>query len=188
MRIISIGRDEDCNIVYPDIIISRHHAILKIHFTGKMEIVDMGQNGTYVNGNKLTPNVPYPVSRKDVVSFAHIRRLEWSQVPNYSKYYYMALIGIIAIVGIFIIAKICQNSSLLPKKPLIETTKTVPPLKENKPESQKKDSTYNAPKGKDSAVSPIVFQKKKEKPKGEAKKDSVDKKKPENKKEAMPIL
>ena len=51
MKVISIGRGEDCNIVLPENVISRRHAILKIHATGKMELIDMGQNGTFVNGN-----------------------------------------------------------------------------------------------------------------------------------------
>ena len=92
MKVISIGRGEDCNIVLPENVISRRHAILKIHATGKMELIDMGQNGTFVNGIKLTPNIPYPVTRKDVVSFAHVRQLDWSLVPNTMQIYrYIAL-------------------------------------------------------------------------------------------------
>jgi pSer/pThr/pTyr-binding forkhead associated (FHA) protein len=50
MKILTIGRDESCNIVLSDSTVSRRHAILKIHATGKMEIISMGQNGTFVNG------------------------------------------------------------------------------------------------------------------------------------------
>lgn len=99
MKVISIGRDEDCTIVFQDNVISRRHAILKIHATGKMEIVDMGQNGTFVNGVKLNPNTPYPVSRKDVVSFAHVRQLDWSLVPNQFKYYwYILIVCVLAVI------------------------------------------------------------------------------------------
>lgn len=52
MKILTIGRDESCNIVLSDSTVSRRHAILKIHATGKMEIISMGQNGTFVNGVK----------------------------------------------------------------------------------------------------------------------------------------
>ena len=98
MKVISIGRGEDCNIVLPENVISRRHAILKIHATGKMELIDMGQNGTFVNGIKLTPNIPYPVTRKDVVSFAHVRQLDWSLVPNTMRIYrYIALGAVLAV-------------------------------------------------------------------------------------------
>lgn len=98
MKVISIGRGEDCHIVFPDNVISRRHAILRIYATGKMEIVDMGQNGTFVNGVKLTPNTPYPVSRKDVISFAHVRQLDWTQVPDQSKWYRYAVYGVLGVV------------------------------------------------------------------------------------------
>lgn len=59
----------------------------------------MGQNGTFVNGVKLNPNTPYPVSRKDVVSFAHVRQLDWSLVPNQFKYYwYILIVCVLAVI------------------------------------------------------------------------------------------
>ena len=82
MKVISIGRGTDCQIVFDEPTISRRHAILKIYPWGKMELVDMGQNGTFVNGVKLSSNVPYPVTRKDVISFAHVRQLDWNMVPD----------------------------------------------------------------------------------------------------------
>ena len=104
MKVISIGRGEDCNIVLSDNVISRRHAILKIHATGKMELIDMGQNGTFVNGIKLTPNVPYPVTRKDIVSFAHVKQLDWSLIPNTTLIYRYIALGIISALVIAIIA------------------------------------------------------------------------------------
>lgn len=84
MKSLSIGRDVGCDIVLNDgkDLISRRHAILYIYPTGKMAIVDQGQNGTYVNGIKITPNVPFPVSRKDKIMFAHVLQLDWKLVPN----------------------------------------------------------------------------------------------------------
>ena len=87
MKILTIGRDESCNIVLSDSTVSRRHAILKIHATGKMEIISMGQNGTFVNGVKLKSDTAYPVTRKDVVSFAHVRQLDWNQIPDVQRYY-----------------------------------------------------------------------------------------------------
>ena len=53
MKTITIGRGDGCQIFIDDDLISRRHAILKISTFGKMEIVDMGKNGTFVNGIRL---------------------------------------------------------------------------------------------------------------------------------------
>lgn len=98
MKIITIGRGEDCNIILSDPVISRKHALLKIYPTGKMEIVDMGQNGTYVNGVRLAPNTPYPVTRKDVISFAHVRQLDWKAVPDNMLYIKYILAGVTVVL------------------------------------------------------------------------------------------
>ena len=75
MKTITIGRGEGCNINIDDEMMSRRHAIIKIPTFGGMEIVDMSKNGTSVNGVRLRPNVPFPVSRKDVVTFADVAQL-----------------------------------------------------------------------------------------------------------------
>ena len=84
MKIYSIGRDFDCSIVIDDNtdVISRRHAILNVSSWGKMTIVDQSHNGTYVNGIRISSNVPVPVTRKDNISFAHIARLDWNRVPR----------------------------------------------------------------------------------------------------------
>lgn len=38
MKVITIGRDPECNIVLDDNLISRRHAVLRLHGTGKIEI------------------------------------------------------------------------------------------------------------------------------------------------------
>lgn len=84
MKIYSIGRDINCNIVIDDNtdVISRRHAVLSVAPSGKMTIMDQSHNGTYVNGIRIASNVPVPVTRKDNVSFAHIARLDWNLVPR----------------------------------------------------------------------------------------------------------
>ena len=84
MKVYSIGREVGCDIVINDTtnVVSRRHAILNVASSGKMTIVDQSQNGTYVNGIRVSPNVPVPVTRKDNVSFAHIARLDWNLIPN----------------------------------------------------------------------------------------------------------
>lgn len=73
-KIYTIGREEGCDIVIPDNsdVISRLHATIRIESEDKIYITDQSRNGTYVNGMKISSNVEVPVSRKDVISLAHI--------------------------------------------------------------------------------------------------------------------
>lgn len=84
MKVYSIGREDGCDIIINDNsdVISRRHATLNVTSSGKMTIVDLSHNGTYVNGIRISQNVPVPVTRKDNVSFAHVARLDWSLIPN----------------------------------------------------------------------------------------------------------
>ncbi len=84
MKSYSIGRDLGCDIVMNDHtdVISRRHAVLTVSSSGKMTITDQSSNGTYVNGIKISPNVPVPVTRKDSVSFAHVSTLDWNMIPK----------------------------------------------------------------------------------------------------------
>lgn len=107
MKVYSIGREVGCDIVINDStdVISRRHAILNVTSSGKMTIVDQSHNGTYVNGIRISPNVPVPVTRKDNVSFAHVARLDWNMVPKTTSpamYALMALAALVVIVVGFI--------------------------------------------------------------------------------------
>lgn len=84
MKVYSIGREAGCDIVISDStdVISRRHAVLNVMPSGKMTIVDQSHNGTYVNGIRIAPNVPVPVTRKDNISLAHVARLDWNRVPK----------------------------------------------------------------------------------------------------------
>lgn len=144
MKIITIGRSTDCDIVFPDNVISRRHALLKIYATGKMEIVDVGQNGTYINGIRLTPNKAYPVTRKDVISFAHIRQLEWSGIPNPYRYYRYGLWAVLALLllsGVILFLNrpagpVPAETESVPPAPLPpEDTSSVPPSDSSDTES-----------------------------------------------------
>ena len=92
MEIIKIGRDSTCNILLNNEMISRHHAILRIYSTGKIELISLGANGTKLNGIMLRPNVIYKVKRSDMVSFAGKYQLDWAQIPDPLKKY--RIIGI----------------------------------------------------------------------------------------------
>lgn len=68
-----------------------------------MTIVDQSSNGTYVNGIRISQNVPVPVTRKDIVSLAHVAKLDWNQVPKsnqWMKYAIIAGIAIVVILGV----------------------------------------------------------------------------------------
>lgn len=105
-KIYTIGRDESCDIVIPDStdVISRLHATIRVEPNDKIFIIDQSRNGTYVNGMKMSSNVEIPVSRKDVVSFAHIYNLDWNLVPkhkgNVFKGILISLFSIVIMTGI----------------------------------------------------------------------------------------
>lgn len=105
-KIYTIGRDEGCDIVIPDStdVISRLHATIRVESNDKIYLIDQSRNGTYVNGMKMSSNVEIPVSRKDVVSFAHIYNLDWSLVPKHKgsalKIALIILASLIVMTGI----------------------------------------------------------------------------------------
>ena len=104
MKTYSIGRDLNCDIVINDStdVISRRHALLNVTPSGKMTLVDQSSNGTYVNGIRISPNVPVPVTRKDVISLAHVAKLDWNQVPK-SNQWIKYVIGCMIVVVVVIV-------------------------------------------------------------------------------------
>ena len=68
-----------------------------------MTLIDQSSNGTYVNGIRISPNVPVPVTRKDIISLAHVAKLDWNQVPKSNQWIKYVVGGIIAVVVIFAI-------------------------------------------------------------------------------------
>lgn len=140
MKTITIGRGDGCNIYIDDESMSRRHAIIKIPTFGEMEIVDMSKNGTSVNGIRLRPNVPFPVSRKDVVTFADVAQLDWAKVPDPLKYYKLGalIVGglIVLLLAIFLVKNLFSDSTpeQQPVKPAIEQVqKPVAPEQPSQP-------------------------------------------------------
>lgn len=114
MKTITIGRDPGSNVFIDDPMISRRHALIRIHPTGKMELVDMSSNGTFVNGVKLASNVPVPISRKDIISFAHVKQLDWTLVPNplsWIKWAGIAVAAVAILIGVLVAVNKCSSSS-----------------------------------------------------------------------------
>lgn len=107
MKTYSIGRDLNCDIVINDStdVISRRHALLNVTSSGKMTVIDQSSNGTYVNGIRITQNVPVPVTRKDIISLAHVVKLDWNQIPKsdlWMKYAIGAVVAIVVIISIVV--------------------------------------------------------------------------------------
>ena len=152
MKVYSIGREMGCDIVINDNsdVISRRHATLNVAPSGKMTIVDLSHNGTYVNGIRIAQNVPVPVTRKDNVSFAHVARLDWNLIPNTSAT--IMKWGIIGIVALLVILGAVWGFSSLSKGDTPANEQPIPVAvdstalkkekeKIEKEEKQKNDST-----------------------------------------------
>lgn len=110
MKTYTIGRDENCYINFADARISRRHALLKVYPSGKMELVDMSANGTYVNGTRITSNKAFPVKRKDTIVFAYAGQLDWSEIPNPLSWIKWVVCGIVALILIIAAVRIIPNA------------------------------------------------------------------------------
>lgn len=124
MKVYSIGRETGCDIVINDStdVISRRHAVLNVSPSGKMTITDQSHNGTYVNGIRISQNVPVPVTRKDNISFAHVARLDWELVPqpfSPMRYGILAAIAVVVLIccyfGYTALADSDSEGSRIPK-------------------------------------------------------------------------
>ncbi len=116
MKSYSIGREQGCDIIINDDkdVVSRRHAVLNVYPFGKMTIVDHSKNGTYVNGIRITSNEPVPVTRKDIVSFAHFYQLDWSKVPSSNAGLKIAggiIAALIVLAALFFGFKRCGSGS-----------------------------------------------------------------------------
>lgn len=104
MKVLLIGRGDNCHVQIEDSRVSRQHALLKLYPLGKIEIIDQSTNGTAVNGVRIKANVPKRVTRGDVVTFAEASRLDWSQIPDPSRIYKIGGCALLAvIVGIALV-------------------------------------------------------------------------------------
>lgn len=184
MKVITIGRGEDNQIVLEDNqdLISRQHATLRIHETGKMEIVSTGSNGTFVNGFRIKSNVPYKVTRKDVISFAHVRQLDWALVPDPFRFIRMGIIGAVIAIVVSIAILLWPEKKpvppIVPDNPVIQ----VDPANDEKPKAETpKEESKETPKEKGKNTPTKRFptkdkdKKKKEKEEEEKKKQSENK-------------
>ena len=81
MRLISFGSSQRAQIVLHSQYVSGYHAELIQLDNGDMLLVDKSSsNGTFVNGNRITPEKEVTVTRNDTISFAD-QVLNWQTVP-----------------------------------------------------------------------------------------------------------
>lgn len=103
MKIITIGRSDNCDIVIEDQMISRRHAVMRLHPSGRIEIIDYSQNGTSVNGVKIANGKIMRIKRGDSVTFAGTKPLDWKDVPDPSKPMKIALWTVAGIVAVMLL-------------------------------------------------------------------------------------
>lgn len=103
MKIITIGRGDDCDIIIEDPMMSRRQAVMRLYPTGKIEIIDYSRNGTSVNGVKLVPEKLTRIKRGDAVTFAGTKSLDWKEVPDVSKPFRIAMWSVAGVVALVLI-------------------------------------------------------------------------------------
>lgn len=96
MKLLKIGSSPSCNVVISSPYVSAVHAEMTLMDNGEIFVEDKNStNGTFVNGQRITPNVETPLRRGDLVMFGNVQ-LQWHQVPvldNPSKYKSIINIG-----------------------------------------------------------------------------------------------
>lgn len=169
MKTISIGRGDDADIIIDDELVSRRHATIRISPWGKMELRDFSKNGTYVNGIRLAVNKPYPVTRKDVISFARVRQLDWSEIPDPMKPYKIGAIALLvviaALVAFSLLSRIDWGGSDAPVPPVEQEQAAEPAPEKKDGESEKAEDAKPDTKDGKKTVLPDLFPKEKEKKK-----------------------
>lgn len=104
-KVYTIGRDPQSDIVINDNtdVVSRLHATIRIEGS-KMFLIDQSQNGTYLNGMRMSANEEIPVTREDTISFANVAELDWTLLPDPKKAQ-MKTIGIVvaALIAVAVI-------------------------------------------------------------------------------------
>lgn len=156
MKVLNIGRSENADIVINNPAVSRRHAMLRLHWNGKMEIVDLSSNGTSVNNNPIKSNTPYPVRKGDVIVFANAVKLDWKTIKNPYLKYWIGVLGIVVLAAIITIILVVSSHRPTPKyggeseytqTPGTKdtTTSVLPHTTNNYPEEKSKADTTSSP-------------------------------------------
>lgn len=110
----TIGRESNSDIILWNEESSRCHAQIRIDQKGKLWLMDMSTNGTYLNGMRISPNYEVEVSRKDEILFAGVEALDWSRIPKQKNKVLWIILPISIVVLIAIAFVLC--CVLIPKE------------------------------------------------------------------------
>ena len=70
--ILTIGRDDDNDIVLDELTVSRYHAVLLSDADG-LQVIDLqSTNGTLVNGVPVPPDEPLRLNDEDLIQFGGV--------------------------------------------------------------------------------------------------------------------
>ena len=136
-----IGREPDCDIILWNNEISRHHAQIRIDQNGKLWLMDMSLNGTYLNGMLIAPNQEVEVSRKDEITFAGLERLDWNMIPAKKNKLLWVILSISILIVLATIVTLClvfiPDKSKEAEVVTLESIETIeqPKIEENKADS-----------------------------------------------------
>lgn len=153
MKEIIIGRGNDCDIVINDDsdIVSRRHTIIRYSFTGAMQICDVSQNGTYLNGERLKKDKFVDLSIDDTVSLAKVHDLNLREIRNpYTSQRIIATIVAIALVLVigcaayFITREHGANAPISPN--ITDSTATDSTNATKASQKEVKDAEFRTPK------------------------------------------
>lgn len=191
-KVYTIGRDPQSDIVINDSsdVVSRLHATIRVDGS-KMFLIDQSQNGTYVNGMRMSANEEIPITRKDTISFANVAEFDWTLIPDPKKsqiksigIVVVSLIAIAAIVFGLLYFK-SEKGKKTNEEPKTTITTDSTSISNDTKDAIEPDSvpveTVTTPEPK--TTSPTGEKKKgsnKEKKEGEQKEDKKDTPKPEN--------
>lgn len=100
MKILSVGRDPDCDIYIDDQtgMVSRRHASIRVKPFGIYELIDLSKNGTSINSNPMVPGKAKRIKRGDSVTFAGVGTLDWKLVPDTRRPWIYAGIALLLVV------------------------------------------------------------------------------------------
>lgn len=110
----TIGREQNSDIILWNEESSRCHAQIRIDQKGKLWLMDMSTNGTYLNGMRISPNYEVEVSRKDEILFAGVELLDWNRIPQQKNKLLWIILPISIVVLIAIAVVLC--CVLIPKE------------------------------------------------------------------------
>ncbi len=87
---VSLGRNDACDLVVADGSISSKHAHFTLQFEGDEKtffVTDLGSsNGTFVNGEKIEPNVPVQVDDQDSIRFGPAVKFQFFQSEGFYQF------------------------------------------------------------------------------------------------------